>query len=65
MPSSDLDITRAAHLLIQQHRDGATAQARKRVDDMRRKGDTDGADTWLWIIVAIGTLGRPPTDARH
>jgi hypothetical protein len=21
--------------------------------------------TWLWIIVAIGTLGTPPTKARH
>jgi hypothetical protein len=65
MPPSDLDITRAAHLLIQEHGDGATAEARKRVDDMRRKGDTDGADTWLRIIVVIGTLGTPPTDARH
>jgi hypothetical protein len=65
MPPSDLDITRAAHLLIQQHGDGATAEARKRVDDLRRSGDTDGADTCLRIIVAIGTLGTPPTDARH
>jgi hypothetical protein len=28
-------------------------------------GDTEGADTWLRIIVAIGTLGTPPTDSRH
>jgi hypothetical protein len=35
------------------------------VDDMRRKGDTEGADTWLRIIVALGDLGAPPTDARH
>jgi hypothetical protein len=58
-------ITRTAHLWIQQHGDGATAKARRRVDDMRRKGDADGADTWLRIIVTIGTLGTPPTDARH
>jgi hypothetical protein len=32
---------------------------------MRRKGDIEGADTWLRIIVAIGTLGTPPTNARH
>jgi hypothetical protein len=32
---------------------------------MRRKRDVDGADIWLRIIVAIGTLGTPPTDARH
>ena len=65
MPPSDLDITRAAHLLIQQHGDEATARARARVEEMRCKGDADGADTWLRIIVAIGTLGTPPTDARH
>ena len=29
---------------------------------MRRKGDNDGADTWLRIIVAIGELETP--DAR-
>jgi hypothetical protein len=32
---------------------------------MRKKGDKDGADVWLPIIVAIGTLGEPPTTARH
>ena len=61
MPVSGLD----AHLLIQQHGDGATAEARKRVDDMRRRGDEEGVDVWLRIIVAIGTLGERPTGARH
>jgi hypothetical protein len=65
MPPSDLDINRAAHLLIQQHGDAATAKARERVEEMRRRGDAEGADTWLRIIVAIGTLGTPPTNARH
>jgi hypothetical protein len=65
MPPSDLDIARTAQLLIQQHGDEATAMARRKVEEMRRKGDTDGADIWLRIIVAIGTLGTPPTDARH
>jgi hypothetical protein len=32
---------------------------------MRKKGDKDGADTWLRIAVALGTLGEPPTPARH
>jgi hypothetical protein len=35
------------------------------VEVMRRKGDHDGADTWLRIIVAIGELGEPPSEARH
>jgi hypothetical protein len=29
------------------------------VEKMRLRGDADGADTWLRIIVAIGTLGTP------
>jgi hypothetical protein len=65
MPPSDLDVQRTAHLWIQQHGDDATAKAREKVDQMRGKGDVEGADTWLRIIVAIGTLGTPPTDAWH
>jgi hypothetical protein len=65
MPVSDLDIARSAHLLIQLHGDEATAKAREMVEEMRRKGDDDGADKWLRIIVAVGELGEPPTDARH
>jgi hypothetical protein len=30
------------------------------VERMRRKGDNDGADKWLRVIVATGSL-----DARH
>jgi hypothetical protein len=51
--------------LVHQHGDDATAKAREMVEKMRRRGDTEGADTWLRIIVAIGTLGTPPTKARH
>ena len=65
MPASDLDIARSAHLFIQLHGDEATAKAREMVERMRRKGDNDGADTWLRIIVVIGELGEPPTDAQH
>jgi hypothetical protein len=35
------------------------------VEQMRTKGDVDGADTWLRIIVAIGMLGTPPTESHH
>ena len=65
MPISDLDIARSAHQWIQLHGDAATAKAREMVEEMRKKGDNDGADVWLRIIVAIGTLGEPPTAARH
>lgn len=65
MPVSDLDIHRSAHLWIQKHGDHATAEAREMVQKMREKGDTERANTLLRIIVAIGTLGTPPTGARH
>jgi hypothetical protein len=41
------------------------AKAREMVEEMRRKGDHDGADLWLRVIVALATLGEPPTKARH
>jgi hypothetical protein len=65
MPISDLDIHRAAHWWIHQHGDQATVKAREMVETMRRKGDEEGADPWLRIIVAIGTLGAPPTENWH
>jgi hypothetical protein len=65
MPASDLDITHTAHLWIQQHGDDATAKAREMVEKMRRRSDTEGADVWLRIIMAIADLGAPPTDSCH
>ena len=65
MPVSDIDIQRTAHQWISLHGENAVAKAREMVETMRKKGDTEGADTWLRIIVAIGTLGEPPTAARH
>jgi hypothetical protein len=35
------------------------------MEAVRCKGDNDGADTWLRVIIAIGELGEPPTEARH
>jgi len=65
MPVSDFDIRRLAHLFIQLDGEQATAKARKMVEEMRRKGDHDGADKWLRIIVTIGELGEPPTEAQR
>jgi hypothetical protein len=65
MPVSDLDIHRAAHLLIAQFGENALAKAREMVEAMRRRDDLEGADTWLRIIIAIGALRAPPTDAQR
>jgi hypothetical protein len=62
MPVSDFDIHCAAHLWIQQHGEQAVAKAREMVG---AKGDADGTDTGLRIIVPIGTLRTLPTGARH
>ncbi len=34
------------------------------LERMQAKGDKEGADTWLRIIVAITELGAPPTKAK-
>jgi hypothetical protein len=52
MPVSDLDIARSAHQWIALHGDDGTAQAREMVETMRKKGDKDGADTWLRRLAA-------------
>jgi hypothetical protein len=60
VPVSDLDITCTAHRWIQQHGAAATARAREMVEEMRRRGDGEGADIWLRIIVAVRTLAARP-----
>jgi hypothetical protein len=65
MSPSDLNIERTAHLWVQQHGDNATAKVREKVEKMRRRGDIEGADVWLRIIVAIGPLATLPTNAHR
>jgi hypothetical protein len=65
MPISEFDIQRLAYLFIQLDGEQATAIARKMAEEIRSKGDQDGADTWLRVIVAIGELGEPPVDVQQ
>jgi hypothetical protein len=62
---SEHDIQRSAYRWISRHGERALAMAREMVEETRRNGDDDGADTWLQIIVAISDLGAPATNARH
>jgi len=64
-PPSDLEVARSALLWCERHGDAATARARDMVEAMREKGDTDGADVWLRIIVAIGAIAELRSGARH
>ena len=43
-------------LLVRLHGDAAAERARLIAERMHNKGDHEGADTWLRIIVAIGDL---------
>jgi hypothetical protein len=63
MPVCNSEIHRLARLFIELDGEQATARARKMVEGMRRKGDNEGADMWLRIIVAIGELGASPPEA--
>jgi hypothetical protein len=64
MTVSDPDILRAAHLHLERHGDQAVAKAREMVRTLKKRGDNDGADTWLRIIVAIETM-RQESSGPH
>jgi hypothetical protein len=53
---SDLDIWRAANLLIQRYGADAAIEAAKRVDQMLERGDLDGNAVWKRIRRAIIAL---------
>ena len=58
MTVSDLDIFRSANMYLKLHGEEAIAKAREMVRTIKESGDSDGADTWLRIIVAIETMQR-------
>jgi len=64
MMVSDLGILRAAHLHLERDGEQAVAKAREMVRALKERGDNDGADTWLRIIVAIETL-RQEASSPH
>ena len=61
MTVSDLDILRWAHLHLERYGDQAVAKAREMVRTLKERGDNDGADTWLRVIVAIETMRQEPS----
>jgi hypothetical protein len=54
----DIDIWRAAHLLMKQHGGDAVFEAAQRSDDMLARGDLEGAAVWRAIRRAIEDLAR-------
>ena len=64
--TSDLDIYRAAHLLIKRHGDAADIEAAMRADERLAAGDMEGEAVWLRIVKAIEELlsEERPADAE-
>ena len=57
----DLDIWRAANLLMKQHGVDAEIVAVRRADDMLEENDLGGHLVWLRIIAALRELKARPT----
>jgi len=57
---SELDIWRAANLIIRKHGDDAELEAAKRADLMLERGDDEGRHLWARIRRAIEALQAPP-----
>ena len=62
---AELDIWRAANLLIRQHGPDAELEAAKRADLMLERGDLDGQALWKQIRRAVVELQAPPTGPLH
>jgi hypothetical protein len=55
---AELDIWRAAQLLVKRYGDDAAIQAGMRAEELPARGDDDGAATWRAIIRAVEELQR-------
>ena len=62
---SDLDIWRAANLLIHKHGANAELEAAKRADLMLDRGDDERRLVWARIRRAIAALRAPPSGRPH
>ena len=55
---SDLDIWRAAQVMVKGYGDGAATEAAKRADEFLDQGNLDGKRLWMRIMQAIEELQR-------
>lgn len=61
----DLDIYRAAKLLVDQHGQDATIRAAERADELLEAGDTEGAAIWRAIMGASRSYSAGGTTANR
>ena len=62
---SDLDIYRAANLVIARHGANALIEAARMIDRMLANGDEEGRSVWRRIQAAIAELQAIPTGPAH
>jgi len=65
---SDLDIYRAAKVLIDHHGNDAPIYAAMRADELLVAGDVEGQRTWLRIVKAVEALvdiEKPKNSSVH
>jgi hypothetical protein len=55
---AEIDIWRAASLMLRWYRNTAQVEAGRRADELAAVGDAIGAAIWLRIIDAIGQLAN-------
>ena len=68
MTVTELDIYRAANLLIKEHGIDAPIQAAMKADEILDKGDWDGRNVWWRMMLAVEELlseGPGPDDIIH
>ncbi len=64
----DVDVFRAANMLIKQYGDDAPIRAAQRADEMLEQGDIDGQVVWKRILAAVEELSakeRPEGAVVH
>ena len=61
----EIDIWRAANLVIRQHGENAVIIAAQRADLMFERGDPEGRLVWLRIRRAIAELQTAPSGPAH
>ena len=63
---ADIDIWRAANLVIKRHGDDAAIVAGRRADELLAAGDPEGCTVWKRILEAVTELARTtPADGER
>jgi len=62
---SDLDIYRAAHLMLHQYGDDAELEAARCADRMFGRGDREETLTWFRICRTIAAMRQVPAGLPH